>query len=89
LRRNSEKFDGDKTTKIYYQITDSCVKCNECIEILGCPAINAIFQEGSNEGKRELEYYIDEQRCIPEVCPGVCKSVCKNYSIKKTIINPE
>jgi TPP-dependent indolepyruvate ferredoxin oxidoreductase alpha subunit len=89
FRRESEQSQETKKTKIYYQIIDSCVKCNECIEILGCPAINANIHEKVGGEEKDLEYYIDETRCVPEICPGVCKSVCKNYSIKKTIINPK
>ena len=99
LRRESEQSQEIKKTERYYQITDSCVKCNECIEFLGCPAINAFYDDEIIENEinhhekiqkeRELKYYIDEARCVPEICPGICKNVCKNYSIKKTIINPE
>ncbi len=88
LRRESAQSQETKRRKTYFQITDSCVKCNECIEILGCPAINAIIYDKVGGEDRDLEYYIDEERCVPEICPGVCKSVCKNNSIKKTIINP-
>jgi len=99
FKRESEQSQEKKKSQIYYQITDSCVKCNECIEYLGCPAINAFFDDeliehGTNhqedgQKERELKYYIDEARCVPKICPGICKNVCKNYSIKKTIINPE
>ncbi|MFX0071058.1 MAG: thiamine pyrophosphate-dependent enzyme [Candidatus Hermodarchaeota archaeon] len=97
LRKEKDTVSKKKNSQILYQITDSCVKCNECIEFLGCPAINALYLDKKKKGakdsnlsseERELEYYIDEARCIPEICPGICKSVCKNYSIKKTIINP-
>jgi indolepyruvate ferredoxin oxidoreductase alpha subunit len=98
-RREFEKLKEAKINQIYYHITDSCVKCNECIEILGCPAINAVYynevggietnSEKESQKDRELQYYIDETKCVPEICPGICKSVCKNYSIKKTIINPK
>ncbi|TFG01327.1 MAG: indolepyruvate ferredoxin oxidoreductase subunit alpha, partial [Promethearchaeota archaeon] len=91
LRREDKKSASNKKTEIYYQITDSCVKCNECIEYLGCPAINAIYVDeplDTIQEERELKYYIDQTRCIPKVCPGICQSTCKNYAIKKTIINP-
>jgi len=91
LRRESSNANDKKATEIYYKITDSCNKCNECIEILGCPAINAEFldKEGeSSEAKKALTYYIDEAKCVPDICPGICKAVCKNFSIKKTVINP-
>ncbi len=66
--------------EVYYSITDSCVKCNECIEILGCTAIDPIiFQD-------DIKYKINETRCIPYICPGVCKQTCKNNAIKKTEI---
>lgn len=84
--------DGPKK-ETYYTILDSCVKCNECIETLGCPAINAKYISSSNssqkESEEELKYYIDEARCTPDICPGVCQRVCKNYAIRKTIINPQ
>ena len=74
-----------KSTEVYYKILDTCVKCNECIEILGCPAINAEY----SDKEENLNYYIDEAKCVPEICPGICKSVCRNFSIKKTTINPK
>ncbi len=97
IRREAEKKTDDKISQIFYQITDSCVKCNECIEFLGCPAINAVVKDSlknndvsssRSQKEQDLKYYIDEERCVPEICPGVCKSVCKNYSIKKTVVNP-
>lgn len=96
-RRLKSEFKAkgpEKRARSYYQISESCVKCNECIEFLGCPAINAVYEEekSSNEGenppKRNVVYYIDDALCMPTVCPGVCKSVCKDNMIKKTIINP-
>jgi TPP-dependent indolepyruvate ferredoxin oxidoreductase alpha subunit len=89
LRREATQETKNET---YYTISNSCVKCNECIEILGCPAINASFSErneDSNQEKNELQYYIDEARCVPNLCPGVCKAVCPNNLIHKTIINPQ
>ncbi len=71
-------------TETFYGISESCAKCNECIEFLGCPAINAEHIEGSSD----VKYYIDESRCIPDICPGICKTVCKNNMIKKSIFNP-
>ena len=68
------------------------MKCNECIETLGCPAINANFldvKDNDNQEGKELLYYIDEARCVPNICPGICKAVCPNNLIKKTIINPQ
>jgi indolepyruvate ferredoxin oxidoreductase alpha subunit len=89
----SESQEGKKVKKIetYYTISDSCVKCNECIEYFGCPAINAIYiEEETDENKgndsRELKYYIDQTMCIPDVCPGVCQQTCPNHMILKTII---
>ncbi|MFX1276237.1 MAG: thiamine pyrophosphate-dependent enzyme [Promethearchaeota archaeon] len=83
----------NKKSETYYTISESCVKCNECIEILGCPAINAeyvnIAKDKNNEIVKELRYYIDESRCIPDICPGVCKFTCPNNLIRKTIINPQ
>jgi len=92
MRREAIKLPEKKKSEIYYTITDTCVKCNECIEYLGCPAINAVPVEKEEENKnnpqkeRDLKYYIDETACISEICPGICKSVCKNNSIVKTII---
>lgn len=87
-RENQQKEKSD----VYYTISESCVKCNECIETLGCPAINAEFyniKENINQDEKEVLYYIDEARCVPHICPGVCKAVCPNNLIKKTIINPQ
>jgi len=93
-RREARDSEEQKHHEVYYTISDSCVKCNECIEYLGCPAINVKLPTSeslSNDAlkRKELKYYIDETRCLPDICPGICKSVCKNNSIKKTIINPE
>lgn len=94
LRKQSQNIELEKEEKIYYTLTDSCTKCNECIEHLGCPAINAEYVQkedliNNNTQKwKGLKYYIDENACIPDICPGICKSVCKNNSIKKTLINP-
>ena len=81
--------------EINYKILDTCVKCNECIEILGCPAINAEYAEKEEKNAKNIEitenlsYYIDDVKCVPEICPGICKTVCKNFSIKKTVFNPK
>jgi TPP-dependent indolepyruvate ferredoxin oxidoreductase alpha subunit len=93
IRKESKRKVQDKKQEVYYTISDSCVKCNECIEYFGCPAINAKFiqkkgTDESQEGEQELRYYIDETICTPEVCPGVCQDVCKNHMIFKTLINP-
>jgi indolepyruvate ferredoxin oxidoreductase alpha subunit len=96
-KKRRTRREAEKIPQIFYQITDSCVQCNECIEFLGCPAINAVIRKplknnnllsSRSQNELDLQYYIDEARCVPEICPGVCKSVCKNYSIKKTVINP-
>lgn len=50
--------------------------------------INNNFFSSKSQKEPDLQYYIDEARCVPEICPGVCKAVCKNYSIKKTVVNP-
>jgi len=81
LRKKAPKIKQENNAEVYYSISDSCVKCNECIEYLGCPAINALYSK-----ENQLKYYIDESMCIPNICPGICKSVCKNNAIKKTII---
>jgi indolepyruvate ferredoxin oxidoreductase alpha subunit len=87
-------------TETYYTISDSCIKCNECIENFGCPAINAKYitiqkkidndrkgeDKNENPSDKELRYYIDETMCISEVCPGVCQQTCPNHMILKTII---
>jgi len=91
-RRLRRKLQQEEHTDVYYTISESCVKCNECIETLGCPAINARFldvKDDENQEKQELLYYIDEARCVPKICPGVCKAVCPNNLIYKTIINPQ
>ena len=96
-RRLKSEFKAkspENRVRTYYQISESCVKCNECIEFLGCPAINASYEKETNSSekkaptKQNILYYIDDALCMPNICPGVCKSVCKNNMIKKTIINP-
>ncbi|MHA1281139.1 MAG: thiamine pyrophosphate-dependent enzyme [Promethearchaeota archaeon] len=93
LKRKQKKAHRKKESEIFYFITDSCVKCNECIEILGCPAISAKIIGKSDPGKEikkeDLIYYIDENMCLSKICPGVCKSICPNNCIKKTILNPD
>ncbi len=91
-RRLNKKPHGEREE--YYTILDTCVQCNECIEYFGCPAINATFHELVNRTgmepttkKKNLIYYIDESKCIANVCPGTCRSTCKNDAIKKTIIS--
>jgi indolepyruvate ferredoxin oxidoreductase alpha subunit len=85
------KNEGVRTKEseknIYYTILDSCVKCNECIEYLGCPAINVKYNKHqSKKNQEDLLYYIDELKCSSKVCPGLCQSVCKNNAIVKSII---
>jgi len=96
-RREKVLKDTDEdriTEQVYYTILDSCVKCNECIEFFGCPAINIeILEEDNTDSNEALEeknykYFINQSSCIPKICPGLCKSVCKDNMIKKTIINP-
>ena len=87
LREKSKKSNKGIQTNIYYSILDSCVKCNECIEYLGCPAINTKPKEGqSNPSGEEMIYYIDEMKCSSKICPGLCQNVCKNNAIVKSII---
>lgn len=86
--KDSEKQD----VETYYTLSESCVKCNECIDVLGCPAINArlvrkdINEKDLSKFETETLYYIDEARCVPEICPGVCKMACPNSLIRKTTI---
>ncbi|TFF96080.1 MAG: indolepyruvate ferredoxin oxidoreductase subunit alpha [Promethearchaeota archaeon] len=91
-RRNRREESQPQREQVYYTITDTCVKCNECIEAFGCPAINARYKDQRSpsnkpQTEKEIEYYIDEARCLPKICEGMCKSVCKNAAIKKTVIN--
>jgi indolepyruvate ferredoxin oxidoreductase alpha subunit len=89
--KQDERTDKEQT---YYKILDSCVKCNECIEYFGCPAINIeIVKKESNESDNTLKpenykYFINQSACVPDICPGLCKAVCKDNMIKKTIFNP-
>ncbi|TFF90522.1 MAG: indolepyruvate ferredoxin oxidoreductase subunit alpha [Promethearchaeota archaeon] len=92
--RLAEKNDENSSQKqTYYTILDSCVKCNECIEFLGCPAINieivkTIPSDSDDELKPEdYKYFINQSACMPNICPGLCKAVCKDNMIKKTIIS--
>jgi len=90
-KREKTKSELHKNQYVYYTISSSCNKCNECIEFFGCPAINIkydkeINHEGVMKNKNDLVYYIDESMCLSDVCPGICKYVCKNGMILKTII---
>ena len=85
IRREGKQIKKGKREQVYYNLLDTCVKCNECIERLGCPAINARYIT-KNDGEKKLKYYIDEARCVSEVCPGICKAVCKNNAILKSTI---
>ena len=78
--KKKKRIKDKMESKIYYTILDSCVKCNICIEKLGCPAIEI------NNKKGTILYRIDQSRCVSHICLGVCKQVCKNYVIKKSII---
>jgi len=93
-KRRLKEIDSSERDefKSSYSILDTCVKCNECIEYLGCPAINVGDQPSEKDEETTssskgstLEYYIDQSKCIPEVCPGICKAVCKNNAIKKIL----
>ncbi|TXT53576.1 MAG: putative Indolepyruvate oxidoreductase subunit IorA [Promethearchaeota archaeon] len=87
IKRERKNKKEEPRTEQYYSILDSCVKCNECVETLGCPAINMKFIGDSlDESEKESLYYIDELKCSPEICPGLCQEVCKNNAIVKTII---
>ena len=81
LEKNRRILLESSNIENIYHITDSCIRCNECAEFLGCPAINIDLSEFNDP-----KYYIDETKCKPNVCQGICKSVCKNNAIKKTII---
>jgi indolepyruvate ferredoxin oxidoreductase alpha subunit len=89
-RVNKEKDERKPSEKIetYYTISKSCPKCNECIEYFGCPAIDISIDETSenDEGLKEEFYYIDESKCLPEICQGMCRTICENNMIRKTII---
>ncbi|MEJ2295747.1 MAG: thiamine pyrophosphate-dependent enzyme, partial [Candidatus Lokiarchaeota archaeon] len=96
-RRLKTSVDQDNNIikeQTYYKILDSCVKCNECIEYFGCPAINIeILKKESNESDNAItpenyNYFINQTACMPNVCPGLCKDVCRDNMIKKTIFNP-
>lgn len=92
LKRQKKENTQRKKIETYYKISESCVKCNECIDQFGCPAINANIKQKSSDNKKQnfedLEYYIDETMCIPDICDGACRQVCKNQMILKTMINP-
>jgi indolepyruvate ferredoxin oxidoreductase alpha subunit len=92
VRSEKKLKQRKKKTETYYSISQSCVKCNECIDQFGCPAINARIESNpiniQHSTREELEYYIDESMCTPEICPGACRQVCKNQMILKTMINP-
>lgn len=60
----------------YLQISESCQKCDECYEILGCTAIQLV--DGT--------YKIIEDRCMANFC-DVCHQICPNHSIYRTILN--
>ncbi len=91
IKREKKSREKKKRAEIYYTISDSCNKCNECIDNFGCPAINIRIKDRSSNEKtqkeEELIYYIDETMCIPEVCPGACSDVCPNHMIYKTLID--
>jgi indolepyruvate ferredoxin oxidoreductase alpha subunit len=79
-RSKSERELGEKI-ETFYTISKSCPKCNECIEYYGCPAIDV-----SSEEKEDSFYYIDEEKCLPNICEGMCRRICENNMIRKTII---
>jgi len=66
--------------EVQYQIDpERCQRCNECLVILGCPAISKSIDEEGVE-----YYYIESARCTD--C-GVCYEICPNSAITKTEIN--
>ncbi|MEJ2277949.1 MAG: thiamine pyrophosphate-dependent enzyme [Candidatus Lokiarchaeota archaeon] len=87
-KRQRDKLKSSKNVETYYTISKSCPKCNECIEYFGCPAINISNKKKSEnlDGQEEEFYYIDETKCVPEICLGMCKTICKDNMIRKTIV---
>jgi TPP-dependent indolepyruvate ferredoxin oxidoreductase alpha subunit len=79
LNKSHRLKDEDKSMKPSreFTIAETCVKCNECFEKLGCTAIEMVNDK--------LE--IQEDRCMAEFC-DVCYNVCPNHAIFKTVINP-
>ncbi|MBD3229109.1 MAG: hypothetical protein GF329_13050 [Candidatus Lokiarchaeota archaeon] len=78
-RRKIAKIDRP-IPEVYYQIDpERCQKCDECLVILGCPAIT----KGKDEEGTEY-YYIENARCTG--C-GVCYEICPNSAIVKTELN--
>lgn len=91
LKLSKKESKETEEGEIYYNILDSCVKCNECIEYFGCPAINIEIKEDFEESEEGLnpdnyKYFINQSACMPNICPGLCKSVCRDNMIKKSII---
>jgi len=81
-RRRRKKLEQIKRPipKVIYQIDpERCQKCNECLVILGCPAITKAKDESGEE-----YYYIESARCTN--C-GVCYEICPNSAITKTEVN--
>ncbi|MFX0098035.1 MAG: thiamine pyrophosphate-dependent enzyme [Candidatus Hodarchaeota archaeon] len=80
---NQELRDIKEAEKPYawdsYQVYN-CVLCEECTEMLGCPAMRRTTDEFGN-----VVMKIDEDRC--NYC-GVCRQICPHGRIKKTAINP-
>jgi indolepyruvate ferredoxin oxidoreductase alpha subunit len=78
-RMKVAKIDRPIPEVIYQIDPERCQKCDECIAILGCPAITV----GKNEQGEEF-YYIESARCTG--C-GVCYEICPNSAIVKTELN--
>ncbi len=74
--RRIKKLEGTDKQKKFLQISDSCQKCNECYEMLGCTAIQSI----------DNKYKIIEERCVSDFCDS-CYQICPNHSIYRTFLN--
>ncbi|MHA1271058.1 MAG: thiamine pyrophosphate-dependent enzyme [Candidatus Helarchaeota archaeon] len=78
-RRKIQKIDRPIPELIYQIDPERCQKCDECLVILGCPAITKAKDEEGIE-----YYYIESARCTG--C-GVCYEICPNSAITKTEVN--
>ncbi|QEE16538.1 thiamine pyrophosphate-dependent enzyme [Promethearchaeum syntrophicum] len=70
--KRSKKSEEKQFSQFVVQIEDTCTKCNECFERLGCTAIQ----------EYEDIYQIDSSRCIGEHCLS-CIEICPVKAIVK------
>lgn len=82
-RRENEAMEaaGVQYPRRALDVSDACVKCDECFLRFGCPAIVVVKDE---EGTPR--YRIDQVRCVGDFC-GACAPLCPVHAIKTSLFD--